>query len=774
MFKSRILVIGIFAIIAGACAGLGLLLTGPGNNAEAAVGLKPDVKLVSTILREGTSKSDISTVYLQEITTGSNPDGYYLSKLSIRFTDHAISNDSPRVAIIRPHPVTNTTWEVVSSWQKQNEGTKVSNGEFTYTYINNKLLDPSETYYIAVATRSTAKLSLTRYLNEYGAVEGFRIKGNVRTAPFGLGTEAGRLPLISVSDTADGHPQAMRVALYGHVVNSPRIVPYGDLADEHNYDKWTCAKYDSEAIPNKCQIVDNGDWIIYALENASPWENTTKFAIRDEDHNPTVLNRVIRDDANNETTTPYVVSIEFPKGSDDNSHPPIILKPSYGPFDDTLYISKTLDYETKTHHPFKIKIHDIMDNVIVEQQFIINVIDMPDIPLEFTYKPHIEVKKDSVTAGKRDAHICWDSPWNGARPPILGYNVRYRAATDPESEWMVRNDVTEAKCRNAAGEIVFMNRNDLPYENPDLEARPMTEPPIVPNTGVKTLGYTITGLEPNIWYQVEVQTKNKVGVGVWSPTNTFDTGQVESAPQRTAEQTDSVLLTSHFLMPSSHNESPFTFELHFSEDIPDLSYRTVRNHVLRVANGQILGASRLVKGSNQGWQVTVQPTGSDGVEIALPSTTDCDDAGAICVDGRMMSNGLLAIIIASAPILETPTSEPASAPIQSNPLTASFHNAPSSNDGSPFTLELHFSGEPHNLSWRSIRDYTWVQGGTLTRVERIEKGSNRRWRIYVNPRAESSVEISRLPTTDCHQSSAVCLADGTRLSNTASVMVAYR
>ena len=57
------------------------------------------------------------------------------------------------------------------------------------------------------------------------------------------------------------------------------------------------------------------------------------------------------------------------------------------------------------------------------------------------------------------------------------------------------------------------------------------------------------------------------------------------------------------------------------------------------------------------------------------------------------------------------------------PLTASLHNVAQSHDGSTvFTFELHFS-EEFNLSYLVLRDYAFtVEGGTVTRATRIDKG----------------------------------------------------
>ena len=47
----------------------------------------------------------------------------------------------------------------------------------------------------------------------------------------------------------------------------------------------------------------------------------------------------------------------------------------------------------------------------------------------------------------------------------------------------------------------------------------------------------------------------------------------------------------------------------------------------------MVGARRLVSGSNIRWEVTVEPDSNGDVTITLPATTDCDAQGAICADG---------------------------------------------------------------------------------------------------------------------------------------------
>ena len=65
------------------------------------------------------------------------------------------------------------------------------------------------------------------------------------------------------------------------------------------------------------------------------------------------------------------------------------------------------------------------------------------------------------------------------------------------------------------------------------------------------------------------------------------------------------------------------------------------DHVFTVEGGKVTGARRLVKGSNIGWEVVVEPDSNGDVTIVLPATTDCNAQGAICTgDGRPLSNRL--------------------------------------------------------------------------------------------------------------------------------------
>ena len=94
-------------------------------------------------------------------------------------------------------------------------------------------------------------------------------------------------------------------------------------------------------------------------------------------------------------------------------------------------------------------------------------------------------------------------------------------------------------------------------------------------------------------------------------------------------------------MPERHDgETAFTFELHFSEEIK-ISYKTLRDTAFEVTGGAVRKARRLAPPSNLGWEITVEPSSDADLVVALPATTDCGGAGAVCTAGGKRLSGPL-------------------------------------------------------------------------------------------------------------------------------------
>ena len=209
-------------------------------------------------------------------------------------------------------------------------------------------------------------------------------------------------------------------------------------------------------------------------------------------------------------------------------------------------------------------------------------------------------------------------------------------------------------------------------------------------------------------------------------------------------------------VPRNHN-SPFTFEVHFSEEVV-VSAETLRDHAFAVTNGEVTGARQLNPPSTMAWEITVASFSEEAVTLVLPETTDCAAAGAICTeDGRMLSADISAVV-------EGPGATP-------EPLTATFGDVPSEHTGQAFTFGLAFSEEVE-ISYETLRDDAFeVTGGSVTTASRTAPPSNQEWAITVEPASSSDTVAITLPeTTDCGAAGAICTGgdDPRPLSNSPS------
>ena len=149
----------------------------------------------------------------------------------------------------------------------------------------------------------------------------------------------------------------------------------------------------------------------------------------------------------------------------------------------------------------------------------------------------------------------------------------------------------------------------------------------------------ITGATGSTYTVVEDDVGNEIKVRV---SFTDDGGSDETVTSAAAYVQSPQPLYGGFdedTVPESHDgATAFTFQIHFSEP-PILGWRTVRDHVLGVTNGNVSRARRTTSGSNIRWEITLAPGGNGDVTVALPATTDCAGDGAVCTQGgKMLSN----------------------------------------------------------------------------------------------------------------------------------------
>ena len=124
-----------------------------------------------------------------------------------------------------------------------------------------------------------------------------------------------------------------------------------------------------------------------------------------------------------------------------------------------------------------------------------------------------------------------------------------------------------------------------------------------------------------------------------------DPRPLSHSPSATVAGPPAEPLTASFSdLPAEHTGNAFAVGLTFSEE-PDLSYQTLRDEALDASGGTVRKARRTQQGSNQAWEITVEPDGHGAVSLSLPETTTCRASGAICTDDdRPLSHALTATV----------------------------------------------------------------------------------------------------------------------------------
>ena len=208
-------------------------------------------------------------------------------------------------------------------------------------------------------------------------------------------------------------------------------------------------------------------------------------------------------------------------------------------------------------------------------------------------------------------------------------------------------------------------------------------------------------------------------------------------------------------VPKNHDgTTAFTVGLRFSAEPEGLSYSTVQGGLLEVQGGSVTRAARTTKGSNQGWRVTVAPSGDGDVQIRLPARK-CGKPNAVCIGGRALAQ--------DAEVMVSGTSS--TQPPPEVPLTASFSGAPAEHDGTgSFELQFRLSEEPAGLSYRTVHNGLFdVTGASIGRAWRLQKGNNAGWGLRVEPSGFGDVTLTLRATTDCAGTPGVCTSDGQML-----------
>ena len=173
-------------------------------------------------------------------------------------------------------------------------------------------------------------------------------------------------------------------------------------------------------------------------------------------------------------------------------------------------------------------------------------------------------------------------------------------------------------------------------------------------------------------------------------------------------------------------------------------------------------------GLSNAWIFFVTPDGDGDVTFTLVAGAACDNGGICTASGTTLTQA------PAARTLPGPGDDDEGTDDSGNTsLTASFSAMPGEHGGpgERFSFDLMFSEAPE-VGYRKVRDDAFtVTGGAVRSARRLEKPSNIRWQITVEPSGWGDVAISLPGGRACTSSGGICTSDNRMLANSPSAIV---
>ena len=333
----------------------------------------------------------------------------------------------------------------------------------------------------------------------------------------------------------------------------------------------------------------------------------------------------------------------------------------------------------------------------------------PGVPGRLNVFPH--------DAGALD--VYWEAPASDGGSAITGYKVQWKESAD---SWDTPADVSEA---TASGTI-----------------------------------HTITGLTDGVEYSVRVLATNGVGD---SPPSVEQTGTPREtrAPEMVRPRVDGATLKVLYDEALDEGSAPpaDSFDVRVACTCDDTTW--LDEEAKRAVE------SVSVDGDTVVLTLVSAATSEDVVVVSYTPPSDAATARTRDLAGNAAAGFNATEVFNDTD--ETAESEENGEPEKTNegetPLTVSLEAATESHNGTDaFTFEIRFS-EELPLSYKTLRDLAFtVSGGEVLKAQRLDKPSNIRWLITVEPDSNGDVAVVLPETTDCDADGAVCTADGRKLS----------
>ena len=173
-------------------------------------------------------------------------------------------------------------------------------------------------------------------------------------------------------------------------------------------------------------------------------------------------------------------------------------------------------------------------------------------------------------------------------------------------------------------------------------------------------------------------------------------------------------------------------------------------------------------GLSNAWIFFVTPDGDGDVTFTLAAGAACDNGGICTASGTTLTQ------VPAARTLPGPGDDDEGTDDSGNTsLTASFSAMPGEHGGpgERFSFELMFSEAPE-VGYQEVRDDAFtITGGAVRTAQRLERPSNIRWHITVEPFGWGDVAISLPGGRACTSSGGICTSDNRMLANSPSAIV---
>ena len=333
----------------------------------------------------------------------------------------------------------------------------------------------------------------------------------------------------------------------------------------------------------------------------------------------------------------------------------------------------------------------------------------PGVPGHLNAFPH--------DAGALD--VYWEAPASDGGSDITGYKVQWKEGAD---SWDRPADVSEA---TASGTI-----------------------------------HTITGLTDGVEYSVRVLATNGVGD---SPPSVEQTGtpRETKAPEMVRPRVDGATLKVLYdeALDEGSAPPPDSFDVRVACTCDDTTW--LDEEAKRAVESVSVDGDMVVL------TLVSAATSEDVVVVSYTSPSDAATARTRDLAGNAAAGFNSTEVFNDTD--ETAESEENGEPEETTegetPLTVSLEATTESHNGTDaFTFEIRFS-EEFPLSYKTLRDLAFtVSGGEVLKAQRLDKPSNIRWLITVEPDSNGDVTVVLPVTQNCAADGAICTGDGRKLS----------